>query len=144
MSEQEILIPEGVDTMVADKSGVVDVVKSKFDVETIVERVKSSQDRLFEVGMYAGIGFLSGFLLKKYSTYVAVFVLFLIGLGVLSQLEVINIIVNWDKVYELFGIQAAQTVTADNILSMVWEWVRVNMVISISYIIGLFIGLKVG
>ena len=116
----------------------------KFDISSVIEKIKSSKDRLFEIGLYAGIGFLSGFLLKKYSTYVAVFVLLLIGIGVLHQTEVIHITINWDKVYEFFGIQVAQTVTNDNVLSLIWEWVRVNLVISISYLVGLLIGLKLG
>ena len=116
----------------------------KFDINQMIEKVKTSKDRLFEVGLYAGIGFLSGFLLKKYSTYVAVFVLMLVGLGVLHHLQVINIAVNWQKVNEFFGIQAAQTVTADNIITLVWEWIKVNLVISISYFVGLLIGLKLG
>ncbi len=71
-------------------------------------------------------------------------ILLLIGLGVLHHLEVINVAVNWDKVYEVFGIQAAQNVTADNIVATIWEWVKVNLLISISYLVGFFIGLKVG
>ncbi len=141
MVEQEM-----VDVIVPPQAGagVVDTLKERFDVKAIVEKAKLSKDKLFEVGLYAGIGFISGFLLKKYGTYVVVCILALIGLGVLHQLEVIHIAVNWDKVYELFGIQAAQDVTTDTMIGMIWEWVKVNMVISISYIVGLFIGLKVG
>ena len=110
----------------------------------MMDKIKASKDKLFEIGLYAGAGFLSGFLLKKYSTYVAVFVLMLIGIGVLQHMEVINVAVNWDKANELFGIQAAQTVSADSVISNVWEWIKVNMAISVSFIVGLFIGLKVG
>ncbi len=125
-------------------SGIVDALKERFDVNTMMHKVKLSKDTIFEAGLYAGIGFISGFLLKKYSAYVGVCILLLIGLAVLQQLEVINVVVNWDKVYEQFGIQAAQNVTADTVLGMAWAWMKVNMVISISYVIGLFIGLKVG
>ena len=128
----------------APQAGMLDNVKEQFNVEGMMDKIKSSKDKLFEIGLYAGVGFLSGFLLKKYSTYVAVFVLILVGIGVLQQMEVINIAVNWDKAYELFGIQAAQNVSADSIIHTVWEWVKVNMAISISYLVGLFIGLKVG
>jgi len=116
----------------------------KGSAEGFIEKVKMSKDRLFEIGLYAGAGFLSGFLLKKYSTYVGVFVLILVGLGVMQQMEVINCTINWDKVSEVFGIQVAQTVIPDNILTTIWEWVRLNMVISVSYLVGLFIGLKLG
>ncbi len=128
----------------AVQAGMIDTMKEKVSMGNVMEKIKMSKDKLFEVGLYAGVGFLSGFLLKKYSTYVAVFVLILVGIGVLHQMQVINVTINWDKVTEVFGIQAAQDVTADNIFSTVWEWVRLNMVISISYLIGLFIGLKLG
>lgn len=128
----------------ASQAGMLDTVKEQFNMESMMDKIKASKDKLFEIGLYAGAGFLSGFLLKKYSTYVAVFVLMLIGIGVLQHMEVINVAVNWDKANELFGIQAAQTVSADSVISNVWEWIRVNMAISISFIVGLFIGLKVG
>ena len=132
---QEIMpeaLPEVAASMPTKSGGLLETVKEHLDPSTVMEKIKSSKDTLFEVGLYAGIGFVSGFLLKKYSTYVGVCVLVLIGLGVLHHLEVINVMVNWDKVYDVFGIQAAQNITADNIVSLVWEWVRLNMVISIS------------
>lgn len=130
--------------MTTKGGGMLETLKEKLDVDGVVEKIKSSKDRLFEIGLYAGIGFISGFLLKKYSAFVGVCVLLLIGLGVLHHQGVINLVINWDKVNEVFGIQAAQNMTADNIFAIVWEWVRLNMLISVSYVVGLFIGLKVG
>ena len=124
--------------------GMLNSIKENLNVTAVVEKIKSSKDRIIEVGLYAGIGFISGFLLKKYSSYVGVVVLAIIGLGVLNHLGVLGIVINWDRVTEVFGIQAAQNVSADNIIATAWEWVRLNMVISISYIVGLFVGLKVG
>lgn len=141
MIEQETV---EVVTPAQNNSGLVDTLKERFDVNAMMQKAKLSKDKFLEAGLYAGIGFISGFLLKKYSAYVGVCILALIGLAVLQQLEVINVIVNWDKVNELFGIQAAQDVTADTVLGMTWEWVKVNMVISVSYVIGFFIGLKAG
>ncbi len=125
-------------------SGMLDSIKENLNFQNIMDRVKHSKDKFLEAGLYGGIGFISGFLLKKYSTYVLACVLVFIGLGVLSHLEVINVMVNWDKVNEVFGIHAAQTVTADSLVATIWEWVKVNMLISVSYLVGLFIGLKVG
>ena len=123
---------------------MLDNLKEQLNVQSIMNNVRHSKERLFEVGLYAGIGFVSGFLLKKYSTYVGVCVLVLIGLGVLQHIGVLNIMINWNKVNDFFGIQVAQTVTADNLITTMWEWIKLNMVISVSYIVGLFIGLKVG
>ncbi len=151
MGEQEMIqeiIQESskapVEAPIQASPGMLDTIKEKLHVGDMVEKVKHSKDKLIEVGLYAGIGFIFGFLLKKYSTYVLVCVLVLIGLGVLQHLEVINVLVNWDKVNELFGIQAAQTVTADGVVSMLWESIKLNMWISISCAVGLFIGLRIG
>lgn len=151
MSEQEMMNEMMQDAMkappapqVEPSQGMLDSIKQNLNLQSVMDNVRHSKDKLFESGLYAGIGFISGFLLKKYSTYVFVCVLLLVGLGVLQHLEVIDLVISWDKVNELFGIQAAQTVTADSIISIIWEWMKVNMVISISYLVGLFIGLKVG
>ncbi len=144
MMEKEAMASNAGAAAVEQSSGVMGKVQDIIDVNDVVEKIKSSKDRIFEVGLYAGIGFLSGFLIKKYSSYVAACVLFAIGLGVLHHLGFITIAIQWDKVNALLGMQSVQTVSADSLISMAWEWAKVNMVISISYIIGLFLGLKVG
>lgn len=126
------------------QQGMLDTVKEKLNMDNIMERIKSSKDQLFEIGLYAGAGFLSGFLLKKYSSYVAVLVLLLVGLGVLQQMQVVNVVIDWNKAHEVFGINAVESVSADSVIHTVWSWVKANMAISISYLVGLFIGLKVG
>lgn len=129
----------------SQSGGVLQTIKEKLHLDGMLERVKSSKDRLVEIALFLGIGFIAGFLFKKYSSYVIVCILAVIGLGVLHHLGVITIMINWDRVTEVFGIQAAQqTMSADNLIATVWEWVRLNMVISISFIVGLFVGLKVG
>jgi uncharacterized membrane protein (Fun14 family) len=152
MGEQEMMNEMMQDAMEAPpvmppaqaSPGMLDSIKQNLNVQNIMDKVRHSKDKLFEAGLYAGIGFISGFLLKKYSTYVLVCALVLIGLGVLQHLEVINVMINWDKVNDVFGIQAAQTVTADSIIATMWEWIKLNIIISVSYLVGLFIGLKVG
>lgn len=127
----------------ASQQGMLDTVKEKLNMDNIMGKIKSSKDQLFEIGLYAGAGFLSGFLLKKYSSYVAVLVLLLVGLGVLQQMQVVNVVIDWNKAHEMFGINAVPA-SADSIIHTIWSWVKANMAISISYLVGLFIGLKVG
>ena len=106
----------------------------KFDIST---------NRLIEVGMYLGAGFVAGFLLKRCATYVFVAVLTLLGLVILHQFGVVTITVDPIKMRELFGIQ--QTVTLDtNLLMIYWEWVKLNMALVVSFSIGLLAGLRLG
>lgn len=126
------------------RTGILDTVKERVDVPAMIEKVRSSKDIIFEVALYLGIGFLSGFLLKKYNTYVVVAILVLIGVGTLHHIQMINVAVNWDKVSSVLGIHVAQPMSADNIFSSLWEFLKTNKVISISGLVGFVIGLKVG
>lgn len=151
MAEQEMMenmMQEGVQPMslkMPTKSdGIIDTIKDNLAPDTLVEKIKGSKDNLLEIGLYGGIGFISGFLLKKYSAFIGICVLIIIGLGVLQHFGIINVLINWDKVNDVFGIQAVHNVSADNIMGTIWEWIRVNTLISISYIVGFLIGLSVG
>ncbi len=141
MMEQETI---DVTTSSPTTTGVLDTLKERIDMPGIVQKAKLSKDKIYEAGLYAGIGLICGYLVKRYSAYVVMAVLALIGLWVLQQYGVVQIMVNWDKVYEYFGIQVAQDVTADTVIGMIWEWVKLNVVISISYLVGFFIGLRLG
>lgn len=108
-----------------------------------IDKLNISTNRLIEIGMYLGIGFLTGFLLRRCAGYVFVVVLSIVGLFILHQFEVITITVNPVKMQELFGIQ--QTVTLDtNVLMIYWEWIKLNMALVLSFSIGLLIGLRLG
>jgi uncharacterized membrane protein (Fun14 family) len=141
MMEQEMI---DVTTSPPTSPGLLDTLKERFDMQGVIQKAKLSKDKIYEAGLYAGIGLVCGYLIKRYSAYVVMGVLALLGLWVLQQYGVVQIAVNWDKVYEVFGIQVAQDVTADTVIGMVWEWMKVNMVISISYLVGFFIGLRLG
>ncbi len=141
MMEQETL---DVTTSPPTSLGVLDTLKERFDMQGMVQKAKLSKDKIYEAGLYGAIGLICGYLVKRYSAYVVMAVLALLGLWVLQQYGIVQIMVNWDKVYEYFGIQVAQDVTADTVIGMIWEWVKVNMVISISYLVGFFIGLRLG
>jgi len=141
MMEQETI---DVTTSSPTTPGIVETLKERFDMPSMVEKAKLSKDKIYEGALYGGIGLICGYLVKRYSAYVVMGVLAFIGLWVLQQYGVVQIVVNWDKVYEYFGIQVAQDVSADTVIGMIWEWMKLNMVISISYLVGFFIGLRLG
>ncbi len=123
--------------------GVLSAIKEKIQPGAIMERLQVSRNTLIDIGLYGGIGFLAGFLLKKYSTFVIALTLFVTGLIMLQQFDFMVIAINWPKVHTLLGIQPA-TIIADNMFLMIWAWMRANVVISSSFIVGFLIGLKVG
>lgn len=108
-----------------------------------LDKLNISTNRLIEIGMYLGVGFLTGFLLKRCAGYVFVAVLTLVGLFVLHQFGVITITVDPVKMQELFGIK--QVVTLDtNVLKSYLELIQLNLALVLSFSIGLLIGLRLG
>ena len=108
-----------------------------------LEKFDMSTNRLIEIGIYLGIGFVTGFLLKRCFGYVFIALLTLVGLFVLHQFDIITITMNTAKLQELFSIK--QTVSVDtNLLVVYWEWIKLNIAIVLSFSIGLIIGLRVG
>ena len=108
-----------------------------------LDKFNISTNRFIEIGMYLGIGFLTGFLLKRCASYIFVAVLTVVGSFVLHQFGIITITIDPVKMQEFFGIQ--QTVTVDtNILMIYWEWVKLNAALVLSFSVGLLIGLKLG
>jgi len=108
-----------------------------------LDKLNISSNRIIELGMYVGVGFVTGFLLRRCAGYVFIAILTLVGVFALHQFGVITITIDPVKMQEFFGIK--QTVTFDaNIMMVYWEWVKLNMALVLSFTIGLFIGLKLG
>lgn len=113
----------------------------KLHFDKITAYLTGSKERIVEIGLYAGMGFLSGFFLKKFSSLV-IMVLVVVGIAfMLQQFNLIAITINWQNMYDLFGIKQPPVID-DNVLVLFWAWIRVNWVISLSYAIGFFVGLN--
>lgn len=117
-------------------------IKENLQINTLMDKFHLSPSRLIEMALYLGIGFLSAFLLKKYSSYVFVFILFIVTLILLHQFNIITIVVDWAKIQTLFGIQPATVPDANVVLY--WEWIKMNFALVLSFSIGFLIGLRVG
>lgn len=122
--------------------GMLERFKSWFNWDAISQKLNLSKDKFIEVGIYLGIGFLTGFLLKKYAQLILFLILFIVGIVVLQQVNVLSVVINWERVESLFGIQRAAMSTST--LTMLWEWIKLNLLIVVSFVIGFFFGLKVG
>ena len=123
--------------------GWFDSLKEYLNVDQWSKKLNLSINRLVEIGIYLGIGFLTGFFLRRFSKYLIVFILFIIGIILLQQFGLIDVMVNWSKVNEVFGIKTIQKVDG-GLLVIFWEWTKANLLIVFSFTIGFLIGLKVG
>lgn len=124
------------------QAGWFDKLKASLNIDGIIEKIHESKGKIFEIAIYLGVGFLVGFLCKKYAQFVIVLIVFIIALVVLQQLEVIQIALDWVRLQDLLGIQS--TITGSDSISFYFEWVKVNIWLVLSFAIGFFFGLRVG
>lgn len=126
-----------------EQVNVLQTANERISLKGIYNQLYESKDIILEAGLYGCIGFFTGYLLKRYSAVIALLILFIAGLFVLNQLELISITVNTNTIYEFFDIQPALVAT-DNVAGFIWEWIRANALIVTSAVIGFLIGLRIG
>ncbi len=125
---------------VADK-GWFESIKEKLNLESITKKLSLSRDRIIEIGLYLGIGFLAGFLFKKYAKYLVIVVITIVALILLQQLKFIDVTINWNKIQ---GIQPVSVSEGADMWSVYWQWIKMNFGVILSFSVGFFVGFKVG
>jgi uncharacterized membrane protein (Fun14 family) len=128
---------------VAASTGLIDSLKNAMQPDVIANKLGVDKNMLVDITLYGAIGFIVGFLLKKYSEYFISMALLIIGIVVLQQLDYISFSINVPKIHELFGIQSV-AVTTDGYGKLIWESIKANVAGSTSLVVGFLIGLKVG
>lgn len=106
-----------------------------------LDKFQFSTSKLIEVGMYLGFGFLIGYVLKRFSSFVLVIVLTLLAIFLLHQFEIINLSLNIDKLHQFLGIQQA---TGASIFAAYYAWAKANIILMLSFFIGFLIGIRLG
>lgn len=123
--------------------GLVDSLKNAMQPETIANKLGMDKNTLIDVGIYGAIGFIAGFLLKKYSEYFIAFVLIFVGVAVLQHFEYVSVSFNIPKIHEMLGMQPGMAIN-DGYAALVLEWVKSNVAAVASLVVSFLIGLKVG
>jgi uncharacterized membrane protein (Fun14 family) len=106
-----------------------------------LDKFQFSTNRLIEIGLYLGFGFLIGYVLKRFSSFVLVIVLTLLAIFLLHQFEIINLSLNIDKLHQFLGIQQA---SGESIFSAYCIWAKANIILVLSFFIGFLIGIRLG
>jgi len=128
-------------TNVPVAKGWFDVAKEHFN--NFIKKIKLSKEKLIDIALYLVIGVLVGFLLKRFFKYVVFFAIFIGSIFLLKYYGFLTFAVNWDKVHDILGITAIGKIDG-NILSVAWAWIRANVIIFISFVVGFIIGWKIG
>jgi len=129
------------DTQGTVAAGWLELLKEKF--YDLLAKLNLSQESTTNIALYGGVGFLTGFVCKKASSYVFVALLVLLGIAILHQYNILCISVNWTEMSAILGIHPSE-MTGDGIANIVWGAIRANAAISISYAIGFIVGFKLG
>lgn len=115
--------------------------KENLSLDQLSKKFDFSLNNLIEVSAYLVIGFISGFLIKKYGRFVIVILLVAgLSMGVLAHFNVITI--DWVKIKMLLGISEIHTL--DNVRQVYSAWIKEHIVAIISVIIGFLIGHRAG
>jgi uncharacterized membrane protein (Fun14 family) len=104
-----------------------------------LDKLQFSTGKLIEIGIYFGLGFLVGYLFKRFSAFFIFVVITFLGIYLLNQFEIINFSINATKLCELLGIQTAPNV---NIVYCYFASVKENIVSLLSFLIGFFVGIS--
>lgn len=124
-------------------TGLIESLKHAMQPEVIANKIGMDKNMLVDIGLYGAIGFITGFLLKKYSEYFIALVLLIIGVVVLQQFDYISVSINIPKIHSMLGIQSAP-VAGDKYGMLLFEWMKANVAGAASLGVGFLIGLKVG
>ncbi|HSC25336.1 MAG TPA: FUN14 domain-containing protein [Candidatus Babeliales bacterium] len=122
---------------------LIETLKNTVQPENVARKIGIDKNTLIDFCLYGAIGFILGFLIKKYNEYFIALVLLLVGLIVLQQLDYISLTINLSKIHEMLGLRHV-SIIGDRYGTLLLEWIKSNIIGSTSLIIGFLIGLKVG
>ena len=127
------------------QQGLFDTAVQKTGLGNFAEKFNISKSTLIEIGMYLGIGFVVGFLLKRGSHLFLILVLTMLILWFLHHVSLIFIVINWQKIQELvFGAQSINMNVHADLGSNLWGWITNHVAGSISFVIGFLAGIRLG
>lgn len=121
--------------------GWFDIAREKFNSSWFAQQFDFSACSVLQMLSYAGIGFASGFVLKRYATLLlTAFIAVAIVLWFLSAWSIVTI--DWTVLKTSIGLDA--TATFDSIIRDVIVWIPQHKVLSVCVLLGFFIGYKIG
>lgn len=106
----------------------------------LIDKIKRSEFNIFQMVLAFGGGCLLGFILKRYSNLLFSFALFMVGLLALNYFNYVSFNLNSSLIESTFGFKPVPLNSEG--LAMVWAWAKFNAGLSISFIIGMVMGLK--
>lgn len=120
-------------------TGWFEQIKVKFN--TWYKNLDTSTYKIIEAIAYLCVGFFAGFFVKKFAKEVILcLVILFFSLFLLDHFHLITI--DWNKIREFTGISPADTI--GELLKNYYAWLKLNIVLVISVVVGFLIGYKLG
>lgn len=126
-----------------ENTSLIESLKNAIQPEVIANKIGMDKNLLIDIGLYGAIGFITGFLLKKYSEYFIAAVLLAIGVMVLQHFDYVSFSINSSKIHQMLGLQSS-SVVGDRYGVLLFEWMKSNVAGSASLVVGFLVGLKIG
>ncbi len=135
---EELLIE---DDVVVNQQGLLDTLKEYLNPNTWVKKLDLSKQKLFELAIYLAIGFTLGFLVKKYADFLVSAAIVIACFVALHYFGFLDIVVHMDKVQSVLGIKVPAF--QSDLLAHIWDWIKMNVAIAVTLVVGFLIGLRV-
>jgi len=111
---------------------------------TFLDKLHISRALLFDVALFSGVGFLTGFLMRRFASFLIALVLFCIALLVLQEMGIVMMQINMNQLLQMIGIQTATPISQELLIPLLVEWIKSNIVVAIAAVIGFLLGLQAG
>ena len=124
------------------QEGWFEHLKEYVNPSMLMEKIKESKETIIDIILYLGIGFLLGFLLKRYSNYFIMLLGVIILVAILQYYDVMYVNIRWDKIQQIFGLHQQVIQKGDTLVSIYWQWIKLNFIAVLSFSFGFLFGLK--
>ena len=122
-------------------TGWVDTLKNKLHMQDLFDKLGLTSNIVTDAIVFLVSGFLAGFLVKRYVRY-AVTALLAVFLALKGLENAGVVVIDWVKLQNLVGLQSSDTV--DSIFSCSTHWISENVIVAVSFAVGLLMGMKFG
>lgn len=141
------MVHEGIEyTQPVVKAGTTTATTASAHIKTggLIDNFQLSRALFFDMAFFAGIGFLVGFLMRRFAAYLIAFVLFGIALIALQEMEIIMLHVNTGKLFQILGVPLGSNVSNELIIPLIVGWLKTHMIVAITAVVGFLLGLQAG
>lgn len=115
--------------------------KTKQQVEVLAKKYNIDVDKIIELGAYFITGFFAGILIKRFGrAFIFAAIVLILSLFIFENLGLLQI--DWFKIKDVTGISPQESI--GSLFTFYFNWIKVNLSIVISTLVGLGLGYKVG